>query len=317
MGFQAPWFLLGLALVPLGVWAYLAHARRERAAARLFTSEAVAPAVAPRRPRWRRHAPPALYAVGLAALLVALARPQATVAVPVEQASIVLATDVSGSMQAKDVAPSRLEAARSAAKAFVAKVPRRINVGVIAFNQAPSVLQRPTTDRAAVRSALGQLAVSGGTATGDALSTALAQVRGNGADRKVPAAIVLLSDGASTRGRDAVAVARKAKEAGVPVSTISLGTSSGTIEVTDANGVTRTEQVPPDPRTMQQVAEVSGGKAYRTADATALSEVYEKLGSELAEKNEPRELTAGVAGIALLLVLGGGGLSLRWFGRLA
>jgi Ca-activated chloride channel homolog len=317
MSFQAPWLLLALLLVPAGVWLYGAHVRRERAVARAFAAEPLAGAVTPRRPGWRRHAPVALWVVGLAALLVALARPQATVAVPVEQASIVLATDVSGSMQAKDVAPTRMEAARAAAQKFVAKVPRRIKVGVIAFNQAPAVLQAPTGDRAAVRSALGRLEISGGTATGDALHQALALVRKDGRSTEPPAAIVLLSDGASTKGRDAVAVAREAKRLNVPVYTISLGTAGGTITVTDRNGATRTEQVPPDPATMAEVAKVSGGRAYRTADAAKLAQVYANLGSDLAKKKEPRELTAGFAGAALVLVLVGSALSLRWFGRLA
>jgi Ca-activated chloride channel family protein len=316
MSFQSPWLLLALLLVPAGVWLYGAHARRERAVARAFASDPLAAAVTPRRPGWRRHAPVALWAVGLSALLVALARPQATVAVPVEQASIVLATDVSGSMQAKDVAPTRMEAARAAARGFVTKVPKRIKVGVVAFNHAPTVLQAPTEDRAAVGSALDRLAVSGGTATGDALHQALGLVR-KGGGTKPPAAVVLLSDGVSTKGRDAVAVAREAKRLGVPVYTISLGTDAGTITVQDRNGATHTEKVPPDPATMAAVARVSGGKAFRTADAGALAQVYKRLGSDLATKREPRELTAGFAGVALLLVLGGSVLSLRWFGRLA
>jgi Ca-activated chloride channel family protein len=315
MSFHAPWLLLALLAVPAGAWAYIRFACRERRAAQAFTAAPVAPSVVPRPARWRRHAPVALYAMALAALLVSLARPQATVAVPVEKASILLATDVSGSMQATDVAPSRLAAARSAAQKFVDQVPGPINVGIMAFNGSPTVLQTPTSDRAAVRTALSKLQPSGGTATGDALSAALRLLRQGSADKR-PAAIVLLSDGHSTKGRDALTVAREAKRAGVPVYTISLGTAAGTIEVRDSNGQTHTEKVPPDPRTLQRIADISGAKAYRTADAGKLADVYKRLGSELSAKKEQRELTAGFAGGALVLILLGAALSLRWFGRL-
>jgi Ca-activated chloride channel family protein len=314
VSFQAPLLLGLLAVVPLAAAAYVLAQRRARKFAVRYTNVDLLASVAGRS--WTRHVPAVLALLALAALLVALARPQATVAVPVEQASIVLATDVSGSMQSKDVAPTRMEAARAAARQFLAKVPKRIKVGVIAFNQAPTVLQAPTDDRAAARSALDRLEISGGTATGDALHQALGLVRKDGKSTQPPAAIVLLSDGASTKGRDAVAVARDAKRLNVPVFTISLGTPNGTIQVTDPNGATRTEKVPPDPATMATVAKVSGGQAYRTADAAKLAQVYAHLGSDLAKKKEPRELTSGFAGAALILVLVGSALSLRWFGRL-
>src|SRR4051794_2676995 len=315
MGFQAPWLLLGLLLVPIGLWAYVRHARAERAAARLFTAEPVAASVVPRRPGWRRHAPPVLMSVGLAALLVALARPEATVAVPVEQASIVLLTDVSGSMQSTDVAPSRLIAARDAARKFAATVPAKIKLGVVAFNGTPTVLQAPTSDRVAVRDALDQLKSSGGTATGDALAAALKLLR-PGTANQPPAAIVLLSDGKSVKGRDMVEVARAAKRRNVAVFTISLGTPTGTIQVKNPDGSMRTVTVPPDPASLRQVAQVSGGEAFATADARRLAAVYQHLGSKLSTEKQPRELTAGFAGAAMLFVLGGALLSLRWFGRL-
>ena len=315
MELTTPWALLALVAVPLGLACYAARARRERAATRAFAAPPVAPSALPRRAGWRRHAPVGLVGLALTALLVSLARPTAVVAVPAEQASIVLATDVSGSMQATDVAPSRLRAAKAAALEFAGRVPRRVKIGVLAFNQTPSVLQAPTADRAAVRAAIGRQEVSGGTATGDALAAALRLVRPAGAGR-APAAIVLLGDGASTRGRDAVAVAGQARRLGVPVFTVSLGTAQGTIRVTGPHGATRTEQVPPDPQTLERVAQTSGGQAFRTADAERLRAVYERLGSQLGTTEEERELTSGFAGAALVLVLLGSALSLRWTGRL-
>jgi Ca-activated chloride channel family protein len=259
------------------------------------------------------------YAAALAALVVALARPETTVAVPDERASIMLVTDISGSMQATDVQPSRLVAARDAAEDFLDTVPRDIRVGAIAFNQRPRALSAPTTDRAAVRAALRRLEPSGGTATGEALNAALTilgrQRGAEGSDDPPPSAIVLLSDGTSVRGRDPVDVARQASEQEVPIYTIALGTDQGTIEV-EENGRTQTRRVPPDREAMQQVAEISGAQTFEVTDADALSAVYEKLGSQVGTKMEERQVTAWWAGGAVALLAAGAALSLAWFGRL-
>ena len=316
MSFRNPWMLLALVLLVPAAWAYVLHARRERRMAAAFVSPPLRASVSPSRAGWRRHAPVALFLAAVATLLTAPARPQATVTVPDEQATIVLATDISGSMQSKDVAPSRLVAARDAASDDVDAIPDRIKVGLVSFNHSPAVAQAPTADHAAVQRALSALKPSGGTATGDALNAALQALpdpeRGK---RRPPQAIVLLSDGYSTKGRDPVTVAQRARELGVRIYTISLGTATGTIEVANPDGTTRTTTVPPDPATMATIAQTSRGKTYRTADAGALAEVYRTLGSQLATKQEQREMTSAVAGISLLLMLGGSGLSLGWFGR--
>src|SRR5947209_15625974 len=166
--------------------------------------------LAPLQPGWRRHVPLALYAIALAVLIVAAARPRTTVAVPVQQATVMLLTDVSGSMQATDVRPSRLAAVRNAALTFVGRVPGGVRIGVMAFNQHPRTLQPPTADRDAVRAALAQLAPHGGTRTGDAIDAALTVLEhqpGVGRQRP-PAAIVLLSDGKSTGGEDPLEIGR-------------------------------------------------------------------------------------------------------------
>ena len=319
MSFEAPLFLAGLVLVPLLALAYALHARGRARAAEAFALRPVQPSVAPRRPGWRRHVPMAAYALALAALVVALARPETTVAVPDERASIMLVTDISGSMQATDVAPSRLVAARDAAEAFLDTVPKDIRVGAIAFNQRPRALSAPTADRAPVRAALRRLEPSGGTATGEALNAALTilgrQRGAEGSDDPPPSAIVLLSDGTSVRGRDPVEVAREAAEQEIPIYTIALGTEQGTIEVEGENGQTETRRVPPDREAMQQVAEISGAQTFEVTDADALTAVYEKLGSQVGTRMEERQVTAWWAGGAIALLAAGAALSLAWFGR--
>ena len=317
MSLREPLFLIGLVAIPLLVWWYVAGERRGRSGREAFAMPAMVASVAPARPGWRRHLPVAFYALALAALIVALSRPQTTVAVDAEQATVLLVTDQSGSMQATDVAPSRLVAAREAAKAFLGRVPDKVRVGAIAFNQGVRVLQTPTTDRAALREAIESVKAAGSTATGEALSVALdiAQRPDTIGAKPPPAAIVLLSDGKSVKGRDPIEIAREAAQVKVPIYTISLGTASGTIESRRRDGSVRREPVPPDPETMRQVAEISGGRAFSATDATALDAVYKRLGSQVARKKEKREVTAGLAGGALLFVLLGGALGLRFFGR--
>ena len=305
MSFQSPWLLIGLALIPALCVAYVFTERRRRRAAAAFASPRVAVSAVPRSPGWRRHLPLGLAGLATAALIAALARPQVSVAVPAEQATIVLAMDHSGSMMATDVAPSRLEAAKDAGEAFLGEVPERVRVGGVVFNHRAQAVSSPTTDRAEVRSALeAAMTPSGGTATGDALATSLAMIK----SQKAPGAIVLLSDGKATHGQDPLPIADQAKEAGVPIYTVALGTASGTLPNGDA--------VPPDVDTLRQLAERSGGEAFTADQSDALSAVYEQLGSEVATKEEQREVTSAFAGGAAILLLLGGGLSLRWFRRL-
>ena len=318
MSFAEPLLLLGLVLVPLAVLAYLQNERRRRVAAAAFAAPAVVGSVAPRQPGWRRHTPLVLCAIALAVLIVALAKPQTTVAVDVERASIMLVTDNSGSMQATDVAPNRLLAARAAANKFLGEVPARIRVGLVAFNQDAKTLATPTTDRAAVRGSLDALRPSGGTATGEALDTALtalaSQTDESGA--RLPAAVILLSDGASTSGRDPDVIAQRAKRLRIPVYTVALGTQTGTIDVKTKSGRTITRPVPPDPEALRQVSRISGGQSFAAADQADLSAVYKKLGSRLGKKHEKREITAGFTGGAFALLAAAGLLSLHWFRRL-
>jgi Ca-activated chloride channel family protein len=299
MSFAAPIFLAGLALVPVALWAYVRSERRPHG----FAPPALMPSVAPRRAGWRRHASVIGYGAALAALLVALAKPQTTVAVPTEQARVMIVTDRSGSMLAKDVKPTRLAAAKKAAATFLDAIPDSVRVGAIAFNQRAQVLQSPTRDHDAVREALQSVTAAGSTATGDAIEGALASVKG-----KAPAAIVLLSDGKSVRGSDPLAAARKAAQRKIPIYTVALGTAQGTIK----NG----QRVPPDPQTLAQIAKVTGGRAFTAGDVHSLDQVYKRLGSQVATEKRPREVTSLFAGGALALMVLSALGSIRWSGRL-
>lgn len=317
MSFDAPAFLLGLLVLPLIAVAYAQRERSSRVGREAFAPAALMPSVVPRRAGWRRHAPVVGYALALAALVVALSRPQATLATGVEQATVVVVTDRSGSMLATDVAPNRLEAARVAAQSFLDSVPADLRVGAVAFNHTIQVLHSPTRDHAVLREALASIEAAGSTATGDALKAALQLIgdaRRPGTDPP-PAAIVLLSDGESVRGSDPIEAARAARDAGVPLYTVALGTGDGTIERRRANGEIRQVPVPPDRETLQRMADISGGEAFATADAADLERVFERLGSQVARERRPREVTNLFAGGALLLMTGAAAASLRWFGR--
>lgn len=299
MSFASPAFLIGLALIPIVVVLYVRAERRPHG----FAPAKLMPSVVRNRPGWRRHAAVLGYGVALTALLVALAKPQTTVAVPTEQARVMIVTDRSGSMLAEDVAPNRLAAAKQAAGTFLDAVPEKVRVGAVAFNHKADVLQSPTRDHEAVREALQSVEAAGSTATGDAITAALKSITG-----KAPAAIVLLSDGKSVRGSDPLAAAQAAKDRKIPIYTVALGTAQGTIN----DG----EPVPPDPDTLEQIAKLTGGRAFTAGDVKALDEVYERLGSQVATEKRKLEVTNLFAGSALALMVLSALSSIRFFGRL-
>jgi Ca-activated chloride channel homolog len=315
VSFQAPWFLLLLLAVPLVVGAYVVIDRRRRAATARFASPRLLPSVAPLRPGFRRHAPIALYAAALTIATIALARPEATVAVPEERAAVVLVTDVSGSMEARDVEPSRMEAVRQAALGFVDRAPGRLRVGAVSFNHSGQASEPPRAEREDVRALLRRLRPSGGTATGKALGAGLAMLERGRRQERAPGAVILLSDGRSTHGRDPLPLARRAARLRIPVYTVALGTDRGTIQVEGRTGESVTRRVPPDPETMRRIATLSGGRTFSVAAGDELATVYERLGSRVATREERRQITAAFAGGAAALLLLGGALSLGWFGR--
>jgi Ca-activated chloride channel family protein len=311
MSFQAPVFLLGLLAIPLALAALaLARRRPERYVVRFPAVPTVA-AVLSSGSRVRRVLPTALLCLALAGLAVALARPEVTIAVPNERASVMLVTDTSGSMNATDVEPSRMDAAKAAGDRFLDEVPDQLQIGLVGYADGTHTVLRPTGEHDQVRATLDRLQAGGGTATGDALAGALDAFGRRGQDRP-PAAIVLISDGATTSGRDPVDVARAARAAGIPVSTVALGTPEGTLELPDG----RTQAVPPDPESLREIADASGGRAFTAEDAGSLEEVYEDLGSRIGTRQETREITAGFAATSILLLAGALGTALKWRGRL-
>jgi Ca-activated chloride channel family protein len=324
MSFREPAVLLGLALLPLAAAAYAVMQRRRRADAARFANPALMPNISTGRPGWRRHLPPLLLLLALGVLVLALARPQRTVAAPQRQATVMMVTDISGSMRANDVKPDRLSAAVAAGHALADKLPDQLRLGLVSFSDYAEQTVPPTTEREPVNQALDRLVADGGTAMGDALRRGIESVRtpvpnrdGSGS-RRLPAVIVLLSDGKNTSGNTRpLDVARQAKALHIPIYAIALGTPSGEIELTDPfSGLTQRIAVPPDPQTLHEVARITGGRFFETAKAADLKSIYANLGTKLSSKQEKREVTVAFAGGGLALLLVGSGLSLAWFGRL-
>jgi Ca-activated chloride channel homolog len=319
MSFASPFVLWGLLLIPVGLLAYwLVQRRRIKYAAR-FTNLDLLANVVDASPGRRRHVPAVLALAALTALIVAMARPQAVVAVPRDDATVVLTMDGSASMNATDVAPTRLEAAKSAASSFLEELPERFRVGLVSFSNATRVLEEPTDDREAVRTSLDSIQGEVGTAIGDGIrdSIALAPRDGNGqrSDKKL-FAVLLLSDGKNTAGVDPLDVLDEAKEAGVPIYTIALGTDAGTVEIPNEFGELETVSVPPDPETLRRIASETGGRFFEAPTEADLKAVYEQIGSQVSYEDEERELTAAFAGAGAVFLLIGASLSALWFGRI-
>ena len=320
MSFQAPLLLGLLAVVPLAAAAYVLSQRRARRFAVRYTNVDLLATVAGRS--WTRHLPAVLALLALAALLIALARPQRTVAAERREATVLLVFDTSGSMLATDVQPSRLQAAKAAGVTFTDRVPDEFRIGMIGFGSSAQQLVEPTTDHARVKATINALEVKGATAMGDALELAIDSARvpvpdGLGGSRRLPAAIVLLGDGASTRGADPIDVVQKTKKYKIPIYTVALGTQNGTLTHTNPNtGAVNTEPVPPDLLTLQDVARDTGGQFFATADARKLESVYANLSTRLTRVNEKRQVTSAFAGGALVLLMMGAGFGLARSGRL-
>ena len=319
MSFAAPLVLIALLIIPALAWWYAGEQRRRVRAAVAFSSPVLAASVTPLRPRWRRHAPMVVLALALAALIAAAAKPQTTVAVPVRSAAFMLANDVSDSMKATDVAPSRLQAAQRAALRFVSDLPAAALVGQMSFARQPAVLQAPTADHALARSAIDQLtAGGGGTAIGATITTAVQVLSGlrTAGHRKPPCAILLLSDGTSNVGPSPLAAAQQAKAAHIPIYTIALGTAHGVISH-QSHGRTVTSAVPLDASELNAIAAASGGRAYTANNAASASAIYRQLATRLGNKQVKRDQIAWFAGGALALVILAVGLSLAWFAALS
>jgi Ca-activated chloride channel family protein len=280
--FVAPWWFLLLVAVALLAAGYVAAQRMRRKRVLRFTNLELLEKVAPKRERWSRHVPAAFLLAALALLTVALAGPTSEQRVPRNRATVMLVVDVSLSMKATDVKPSRLEAAQVAAKSFAEGLTPGINLGLISFAGSATVLVAPTTDRAAVSQSIDGLKLAQSTATGDALVAAMASIDSfgkvvGGAEGPPPARIVLMTDGKETVGtRKAFDAAEDAKKAAIPISTISFGTEDGVVDIEG-----RQQSVPVDDDSMKEIAKIAGGEFFKAATAEELRRVYDTLGEQI------------------------------------
>jgi Ca-activated chloride channel family protein len=317
MTFQSPVWLVALLAVAALVAFYVFLQLRRKAYAARFTNVALLGSLVPKRPGWRRHLAFGVVALGLAALVVSLAVPSTEVRVPREKATVVMAVDVSLSMQATDIEPDRFRAMQKAAKEFVNVLPDRINLGLVSFAGTATTLVPPTTDRAQVESAIDNLDLAEATAIGEAVFTSLTAIENfqsslSGDDaQEAPARIVLLSDGATTVGRENTQSIDAARAAGVPVSTIAFGTDYGTL---DLDG--ETVPVPVDRDALKQIADETGGSYSEAASASELEQVYADLGSQIGYTTEPQDVSYWFVRFGVLFALIGAGLSLLWTNRL-
>lgn len=311
--FEWPLLLWGLLLVPLLALVYVLLQRRRRQYVMRFTNLALLQQVAGRGPGWRRHVPPALYLLGLAALLVSLARPHAVVALPQDQSAVVLVIDVSGSMAATDLKPNRMDATKLAARGFVQNLPPQAQAGLVVFNNSATVASPLTKDHRQVSRAIDSLVANGGTAIGEGLNAALDLLARrppslNGV--KAPGTVILMSDGASSAGMPPERAAARAKEEGVKVHTVGVGQRGAAPMVGG--------RVPAvlDEMTLQSIASQTGGDYFYAAETSDLAKVYADLSTQVTVAEEPTEITALVASIAALFLIVSGLFGLRWFQQL-
>jgi Ca-activated chloride channel homolog len=319
MSFLSPvalWLLLPVAAL---AGAYVVLQQRRRHYAVRFTNLDLLASVAPRRPGWRRHVAAALAGLGLVALVVGLARPTREVLVPRDSATVVLVVDVSASMTATDIAPSRLAAARDAARDFVADVPEGFRLGLVAFDRSARLLAPPTTDHASVTSAIERLEPGAGTATGDGLRLALDTIESSFAELDLPepdpaegpvASIVLLSDGVATAGTPIAVAAAEARAERIPVTTIAYGTAGGTVTIQG-----QVIPVPADEESMRSLAETTGGEFFTAGSADELRDVYEDVQNVIGHTPERREVTLTFVSVAVVLLLLATSASLFWSAR--
>jgi Ca-activated chloride channel family protein len=327
MSLGAPWRLILLAAVPALIVAYVWMLRRRSERAARLASEGLVPTSTAKRTRWRRHLPFALFVTAIGLVAFALARPTMTITLPQREGTVVLAFDVSNSMRAKDLEPTRIEAAKKAALGFVDRQPKTIKIGVVAFGDSAVTVLRPSSNKEEVIAAIKRLSVSGGTSLGQGLFTSLSAIAGkpltfdesalqsDAGDVDIgyfgSSAIVLLSDGENTSELDPLKLADVASTAGVKVHAIGVGTKQGTVVQIDGFNVATAL----DAATLQKIADVTDGSYSEAADAPALASVYKSVDLEFKHVRKPREVTAAFAFAGALLLAAGSVLSIVWLGR--
>ncbi len=330
MSFGHPLLLLTLLALPAAAALYLYFERRPMRYAMTFTNLDVLASVVGRR-SLRRYVPPVIFMLALASLCFALARPHRSTLVASERATVILVVDVSGSMHATDVKPTRLGAAQAAVRTFLKRVPKGVKVGLIAFAREPQVAAPPTSDHDLVLSSLDSLSFFsgfGGTAIGDALAAAV-ELAGpppvppgaqtiayyTAAVKKSPVTILFLSDGHQTRGLlEPLEGAQLARKAGIPVYTVALGTPNGVLDRGSFGGQGQGGfggqiPVPPDPETLSDIARMTGGQFFEARSSRALSSAYSNLGSRLGREPGPIEITYQFLALGAALLLAAGLLS--------
>jgi len=320
VSFAAPVLLLTLLAVPAAAAAYLWLERRRDERASAWAAPALIPNMATAPPPWRRHLPVVLLLAGVTLLLVGFARPHANVTVSRQEATVVLVLDVSGSMAANDVQPSRLVGAKAAALRFLDQLPKGYRASLVTFSDHAAVATPPTHDLTQVRTAIANAkAGPQGTALADAVVRAVdvgLSVHGSG-NRRPPAVVVLFSDGGQTAGRvTPQQAAARAKRASIPVSTVLVGTPDGVVQQPLKGGFMERIQVPAEPSVLQLLAQQSGGHYVPSLAALDVKSTYAELGSRVGHKGKSVEVTAVAAGGGMAFLLVGAALSGLWFRRL-
>jgi Ca-activated chloride channel homolog len=317
--------LYSLLLIPVLILGYLMLLRHRRHVLSRANSVWIEAALQRQNTGGRRHIPIVLFMTGIAILLIALARPQAVVQIPRIEGTIILGFDVSGSMAAEDAQPNRLEAAKAIAVEFVQSQPSTVQIGVVAFSNNAFAVQPPTNDQAQILDAIDRLIPQQGTSLGQGIMAALNTIdssygqpvspeEGDQASviPDLPALIVLMSDGENTEAPDPFEVALYARERGIQIHSIGIGSRAGTVvEINGFNVHTRLDEY-----TLQQIASISGGKYFQGSGDVNLQEIYTQLTPQLIVKPEEVEVTSILAGVSMLVMLVGGFLSLLWFNRL-
>lgn len=328
------WFML---LIPLLIAAYVwAQRRRQKYAVRYASLSLVREALG-KGPGIRRHIPPVLFLFALAVMIIGLARPEAVIILPKQEGTVILTIDVSGSMLADDVKPTRMEAAKDAARGFVQKQPPGVRIGVVSFTDNAFVVQSPTTDREPVLAAINRLQPQRGTAIGRGLAASLDAIFETNLSSSIdappnarltpvpvptpkplpkgehaPAIVVLLTDGESNVGPDPVEVAKLATQRGVRVYTIGVGTAEGTILRIQGRSVrTRIDET-----SLKRIADLTDGDYFNATNENDLRAIYDNLGTQTVLRTEKTEITYLFTGVAIFLSLIAGVLSLLWFNRL-
>lgn len=334
MTFIWPVLLVSLVLVPVMIGLYIHLQRRRKQVSANYGQFGLLQGKSGRGPGIRRHIPPALFLTGFTILMIALARPQTVVSLPRIEGTVILAFDVSGSMAADDLKPTRIEAAKVAAHDFVERQPPSVQIGVVAFSDSGFSVQVPTNERDLVFAAINRLTPQRGTSLGRGIEASLNAIKADSAppERRLsnlqptptaiptpmpkgtysPAVIVMLTDGENNQSPDPLAVAKTAADQGVRIHTVGVGSPVGTI--LHINGITVHTQLFEEP--LQQIAQLTGGVYYNASTEQDLRSIYDNLDPELVVKPEKMEVTSLFAGVSILVLLIGSAFSFFWFNRL-